>query len=956
MTLRQTYSFLIFLSFASMLYGQGEANYWYFGQNAGVNFNTTPPTAVTNGRLSTNEGCSSISDASGNLLFYSDGRTVWNRNHEIMPNADYFGGNGLFGDPSSTSSALIVPKPEDPNLYYIFTVDEPHHNNANAYPNQGPANIDGTPTEGNVYPDTFESIPRTDDGFNNGFNYSVVDMRLEGGLGDIVTTEKNVPLITYDPANTEQIKYKCSEKITAVRSDDCDSFWVISHFIDSFYAFKVDGAGVNTNPVISIVGPTVPTSSYRRGALGYLKASPDGKKLIVAHNTFTFDQIDLGSEGTGGVYLHDFNDITGQISSSIELTNTTNPYSVEFSSETKKAYATVRTGTPTNRISRILQWDIESADIPSSITTIFESTSNSDFVGALQLASNNKIYVSNFGSPTLSVINNPEADGMATNYSQTIGGGAISLQGRQTTLGLPPFIQSIFSKAIGIIDTQDISLSSLALCEGDSYRLSYDNIPTATYTWSKDNTPLPDTSYFLEITTSGAYQLEVDLNDGSCPLRGIANITIAPLPDIAPSILTQCSAQGFSENIFNLSKAIPDLTKNNTELQATFYTSLIDAEMKQNALNPNSYITTNTSEQLYARIENKLTLCSDITTLDLQINTTTINNAVLESCDDSGADGIADFELTDARNQLLEGVPATQLSISYYLTVSDALLGKNPLTKTNVTNATPITNAYFARAEDRDNNCYGVSEIKLLVNAAPILEENTTALYCIDGNDPLLINAGQLELTQDNYTFSWLPSGESTYEIQTTEVTTYTVTVTNKTTLCKNSRSITIVPSEAPQITNVIIEGVSRNTKSTIVTIGNGDYEYAVDDPDGDYQDDPTFYNLEIGIHLAYARDKNGCGDAIPREFPVLGFPEFFSPNNDGQNDFWQVKGFQEIDKQQAKIAIFDRFGKLLKSISPSSRGWDGTYNGKPLPQSDYWVRVQLSSGVVLNSHFSLLR
>jgi len=201
------YLYVVFFSFfvyCSPIFGQGEANNWYFGQNAGISFNTTPPSVLTNGQVNTLEGCTTISDPTGNLLFYTDGITVWNRFHSIMPN-----GQDLKGDPSSTSSALIVPQPNTPNIYIIFTVDEPHHFNADN---------DATTTDG--------------DGVNDGFMYSIVDISLNGGNGDVVSGQKNIPLITYDTSNTQESLYKCSEKITAVKSDDCDSFWVITHFVD----------------------------------------------------------------------------------------------------------------------------------------------------------------------------------------------------------------------------------------------------------------------------------------------------------------------------------------------------------------------------------------------------------------------------------------------------------------------------------------------------------------------------------------------------------------------------------------------------------------------------------------------------------------------------------------------------------------------------------------------------
>ena len=127
---------------SAVSYGQKEGNIWYFGNFAGIDFNSGAPVALTNGALATDEGCSSISDDMGNLLFYTDGISVWNRNHVRIPN-----GFGLMGDPSSTQSAIIISKPGSNNIYYIFT------------------------TLGFGEPD--------------GLRYSIVDMTLQGGLGDI---------------------------------------------------------------------------------------------------------------------------------------------------------------------------------------------------------------------------------------------------------------------------------------------------------------------------------------------------------------------------------------------------------------------------------------------------------------------------------------------------------------------------------------------------------------------------------------------------------------------------------------------------------------------------------------------------------------------------------------------------------------------------------------------------
>ena len=188
-----------------MLQAQREAGIWYFGIEAGIDFNSGSPVPLTNGKLITKEGCSTISDKDGKLLFYTDGSTVWNAKHNIMPN-----GTGLFGHLSSTQSAIIVPNPSNPSIYYVFTVDEPHHQNAWAFPDQGPADFNGFSTT--EYNDSFTSVPEGDDGFNNGLNYSLVDMTLNNGMGDIDIVEKNIQLLTYDQNNAEQIKYKCGEK------------------------------------------------------------------------------------------------------------------------------------------------------------------------------------------------------------------------------------------------------------------------------------------------------------------------------------------------------------------------------------------------------------------------------------------------------------------------------------------------------------------------------------------------------------------------------------------------------------------------------------------------------------------------------------------------------------------------------------------------------------------------
>ncbi|AYN68855.1 gliding motility-associated C-terminal domain-containing protein [Euzebyella marina] len=139
---------------------------------------------------------------------------------------------------------------------------------------------------------------------------------------------------------------------------------------------------------------------------------------------------------------------------------------------------------------------------------------------------------------------------------------------------------------------------------------------------------------------------------------------------------------------------------------------------------------------------------------------------------------------------------------------------------------------------------------------------------------------------------------------------------------------------------------------------GDGDYEYAVNG--GEFQDDSVFNDVPPGINTLVINDKNGCGTTEPIEFLVVGYPKFFTPNNDGANDTWNIKGIETLNNPV--VFVFDRYGKLLAQLN-SNTEWDGTYNGKPLPSSDYWFRFEYEEdeeGVVVakstRANFTLKR
>ncbi|WP_372795614.1 T9SS type B sorting domain-containing protein, partial [Lutibacter sp.] len=144
--------------------------------------------------------------------------------------------------------------------------------------------------------------------------------------------------------------------------------------------------------------------------------------------------------------------------------------------------------------------------------------------------------------------------------------------------------------------------------------------------------------------------------------------------------------------------------------------------------------------------------------------------------------------------------------------------------------------------------------------------------------------------------------------------------------------------------------------------LGIGDYEYALAKLDGfvsSFQDEPYFDHLAAGIYTVFIQDKNNCGIA-QLETSVVGFPKFFTPNNDGFNDTWNIVGINDKFYTSSMVNIFDRFGKLVAQINPNENGWDGLFKGNPLPATDYWFSVELVDTIgnirTRKGHFSLIR
>ena len=370
------------------LFAQGENNVWAFGDGMVLDFNDTDTPKLSSSSMVSVEGCASISDESGRLLFYSNGNLVWDRNNNIMPNSI-----GLLGNTGTSSyqGVAIVPFYGDKNRFYLFVTEANEHINEDFEPGY--------------------------------LRYSVIDLTLNSGFGDVVPSLKNII-----------IDSMVGEMLTEIKGDGCFT-WLLVHRIDTaiFHAFKIGSSELEVSPVISTSGKVIADPIYggRPYSQAMMRGSPDGKFIAnMARNddNYVFE-------------LHKFNSKSGKVSEGFIFSDKCWG-GLEFSGDSKFLYTSETDGLFQYKTPLIN----DTAKFKSSSLLI--STEFTDFISSFRMGVDRKIYILD-RDYKLSRIISPNKEGILCDFQKNL----IQLPRSSFYLGTPVVVPNLIERYSRLIDS-----------------------------------------------------------------------------------------------------------------------------------------------------------------------------------------------------------------------------------------------------------------------------------------------------------------------------------------------------------------------------------------------------------------------------------------------------------------------------------------------------------------------
>ncbi len=875
--------FLIFLAILCSLssFCQKQNNIWYFGANAGLDFNSGNPVALTNGMLNTFEGSACLSDLSGQLLLYTDGVDVYNRFHSLMTN-----GTGLHGNSTSTHSALIIPQPLNNQYYYIFTVDD----------FAGP----------------------------DGLKYSIVDLNASSGLGAVI--QKNIPICS-----------PTTEKIVAVKHANDIDVWVITHMWgnNEFRSYLLTPTGLNMVPVVSNIGSPhdgfgilYPTND----AIGQIKISPDKTKLALGVGDSRFYEV-----------FH-FDDATGLLSNPIYIPNpdiisSSRAYGVEFSSNSTLLY------TSNTYSTSIYQFDLSNYNAASIINSkLMVGTIYGQgiyYSAGLMRGPDNKIYVAQHNYSSVGCIEYPNILGVACNVLNS----AVSLNNRFCKLGFPTFLtSSILNRKIIVSGcftgpyifylsdtTNVISYSWFFNDPGSTNDTSSQSTPV--YTFSGPGTYNIQLIISLVDNTSDTLFTTLIATD---PPNLILPDSIGFCP--GDSVLL-----GIATTYHNVSWNNGSTSHSQYLSQPGFF--FVSASDSNNCAVSDSILVLSYPKPTVSLGNDTLICQGDSIVLSVPSGYANYmwNTGAQDSLIKTGSAGqfwvavMNQFGCSNADSMYLDVFIPTQLFLGYdtilcngqSLTLNADTAFYSYLWNTGDTNSiiTVSQSGNYSVLAYSGPNC--ISTDTILVTFAPVIPIDL-------GNDTSLCNGDEISLFAGNAYVAYLwNNGTTLSSITVGQGGTYSVTATQADG-CTGNGSITLLYFNWPE--SLLPDSLSACMGLPLqLDAGSISENYSYNWSTGEKTHSITAmssgtYYVDILNFICMITDSvkiHPCDDIY--------IPNVFTPNGDSWNETFHVKGNAVPN---FKMFIYDRWGLLLYQTSDFYAGWDGTYLGNPCADGTYFFLV----------------
>lgn len=894
-------------------------NVWYFGYHAGLDFNTPNPTVLTDGNTNVREGVSSISDATtGKLLFYTEGMTVWNARHLAMPN-----GTGLMGNPSSAQSAVAVPFPEHPGQYYLFT--------------------------------TYTG--------NSGFRYSIVDMSLDGGMGDIIPSTKNTLLFS---ASTE--------KMAATRHCNNRDYWIVSHAANSadFYVYLLTPTGLST-PTVYTLGRYISDQGWE--SVGNLKFSPDGKEL--SHTILPLSM--SGPVGKGEFFK--FDNKTGVLTGPTWSITDYSPTVLEYSLDGKYLYVV------SSLQNELYQYERTAPDVLATKTDIWPDKLPGLVIGAIQMGPDGRIYTGyelgyDQGYKYVGRINKPNEKGLACNFVRD----AVDLDPGNTGLhkvghGFPTFMNSYLYLPADFTTTGNCTptVSFKLKHEDDVVSVSWDFGDGATSTaLAPSHTYQRSGKYNITLTVQrqcGIYEKTVEapviVHLTETETVTICSQTSYKLPDgrivNRPGVYTSTitSPDGCSGNIITTLKIAPvyNLTVKATACEETGYT-LPDGKKVF------------TSGTYVASFKTETFKCDSVITTELTVPRRQFD--VTASICDGGSYELPDKSIVTKTGNYTVVLPAStgcDSVITTHLTV-------NPVY--NIQESVVLCDGTTYQLPDgRMTGTAGIFTSKLVtyrgcdstivttVTVSPVYHPVVDIATCESA--PYKLPDGRIVSTSGTYV-SPLKTYQGCDSIITTHLTVYPVAhTTTDTSFC--NRNSYLLPDGRRVFTAATYISKLKTTHGcdSIVTTNLK----MIDLPEGYIEPEvcitagiPVVVTLPAGYDkylwqdgsdknpyairnpgIYRVRMSNACGTTELQTkaqdcSPDLYVPNAFSPNGDGVNEIFRI--VRPSNQVLIEFRIYDRWGVEVFYTKNLKEGWNGYYKGQlqPVGAYVYFIRYIRMDGV----------